>query len=109
MEEFNDQPNGICLECWKKTNEFDKFYKSVQAAHLTLLSTKYKVYDQSISDQNVVVKNECADTIINSLSVYDHTEENLASKHEADDDFGQDNGKYINSLNVINCISYDSD
>lgn len=41
MEEFHDQPNGICLECWEKTEEFDKFYKSVQEAHLILLNSKY--------------------------------------------------------------------
>lgn len=41
MEDFHDQPNGICLECWQKTEEFDKFYKSVQEAHLILLNSKY--------------------------------------------------------------------
>lgn len=83
------------MECWKKTEEFDKFYKSVQAAHLTLLSTKYKIdIDTERSDQNVTVKDESADAIIDSSSEYDHAEENSASKHE-EDDFGQDNGKYI--------------
>lgn len=46
------------MECWEKTEKFDKFYKSVQAAHLILLSTKYKHPDARITDENIEVKDE---------------------------------------------------
>lgn len=103
VEEFNDQPNGICLECWKKTEEFDKFYKSVQAAHLILLSTKYKHTSVGVSGENVEVKDEKAEAGIDSSAVFDHTVERLASKPEEeeeddsnqDTDVDHDNGKYI--------------
>lgn len=65
----------------------------MQAAHLTLLCTKYR--DVTEADQNVAVKDENTEiAITNSVSMYD-TEENLASKHEEDTDFEQDNGKYL--------------
>lgn len=80
--------------------EFDKFYKSVQAAHLTLLSTKYKDTDVQATVENISVKGESVDAIKNTSTTFDHTEEVLASKHEKDDlgqdtDFDQEPGMIV--------------
>lgn len=77
------------MECWTKTEEFDKFYKTVQAAHLTLLSTKYKNTDVEAIDKEITLKGGCVDTNKNISSTVDPTEGELASKRE-EDDYGQD-------------------
>lgn len=84
MEEFNDQPNGICLECWEKTEIFDKFYKSVQAAHLILLNTKYKKDD--IEDVEVKCENACTENPIleKDLSAEISNDGNIISEHNED-------------------------
>lgn len=44
------------MECWEKTEEFDRFYKTVQAAHLILLNSKYAEPTNQLD--TVEVKNE---------------------------------------------------
>lgn len=84
VEDFNEQPNAICPDCWKKTEEFDKFYKSVQAAHLNLLSTKYKNTDVQETIDIDLVKGESVDAIKCSSKILHHSEDCLASKYEED-------------------------
>lgn len=67
VEDFSDRANGICLECWDKTAIFDQFYKSVQAAHLLLLNSKYKPRETEIEIKS---ENTCSDDL---LSVADQT------------------------------------
>lgn len=90
MEDFNDQPNGICLECWAKTEEFDKFYKSVQAAHLILLNSKYpEANDESFEVKNELLSNDdiltCADsTAGNPTYDYGHLDQDDDDQQDTD-------------------------
>lgn len=77
-EEFNDQPNGICLDCWEKTITFDQFYKSVQETHLILLNSKYK----PLEIEKVEIKTEREDDL---LSVEDSTVDASACDYTASD------------------------
>lgn len=95
MEDFNDQPNGICLECWEKTEEFDKFYKTVQAAHLILLNSKYsEANDESFEVKNELPSNE--DILTGADSTADNSNCEYDTLDQDDDQQGIDG-----SLNVI--------
>ncbi|XP_031623272.1 transcription factor grauzone-like [Contarinia nasturtii] len=92
VEDFNDQPNGICLECWDKVLTFDQFYKSVQMAHLYLLNSKYK--DDEI--EKVSVKSE-HDTSEDFLSMEDITA--CDSTSDQDDEYIEDKSVKVKSPN----------
>lgn len=83
VEEFNDQSNGICSECWEKTLTFDKFYKSVQTTHLLLLNSKYKINN----DEKIDIKSEVAtddtlsmDDLANYVGILDNGNEQNANE-----------------------------
>lgn len=50
------------MECWDKTAIFDQFYKSVQAAHLLLLNSKYS--RQEIEKVEIKSENVCSDDLL---------------------------------------------
>lgn len=103
MEDFDNQPNGICLECWDKTLVFDQFYKSVQAAHLLLLNSKYK----NPEVEKVVIKCENIESD-DVLSTDDLTPENSTCDYGISDqendqnsvENGNTNGKHCFPINL---------
>lgn len=69
----------------------------MQAAHLTLLSTKYKHTDAQTTVESDAFKGESVDAIKDSLVTLDHSEDGLTAKHEEDDlrhdsHFDEENG-----------------
>lgn len=88
VEDFNDQPNGICLECWEKTEIFDRFYKSVQAAHLILLNSKY-TKNGCFDDVEVKSENMCH-TYVSPME--NLTVESIALDPNDEPDISQDKG-----------------
>lgn len=102
MEDFNDQPNGICLECWDKTLIFDQFYKSVQSAHLLLLNSKYKSHEL----ENVEIKCENIGTE-DILSTDDLIVEDTACDYGSDHEYDQNaiEQKNTKGKQIINKLS----
>lgn len=99
MEDFNDQPNGICSECWDKTLIFDQFYKSVQAAHLLLLNSKYK----SNELENVDIKCEniaTEDILLTDDLIVEDTAYDYGTDHEEDQNAIEQ--KYKKGKQIIN-------
>lgn len=48
--------NGICNECWQKTESFDKFYKSIQKAHSNLLDRNVENNDDTETVKSEIIE-----------------------------------------------------
>lgn len=95
VEDFNDQPNGICLECWDKTLKFDQFYKSVQESHLILLTSKYK--NDDIEKVSIKIEHENSDDF---LSMEDTAACDSISDRDEDNDDDYIEFKNVKGINI---------